>query len=83
MLKVRFFPPLPNIKRKILYCIYWLSENCPQHKIVLELKEALEFTENLRKQEYRFVTLVSENPNCVGLMGVDETGPDYNWKKRR
>jgi hypothetical protein len=31
----------------------------------------------------RFITMCSEHPDAVGHPGVDVTGPDYNWKKRR
>ncbi len=44
---------------------------------------ALEIAMRLRNEGYRFVTTGVENPNCVGKMGVDVTGPDYDWKKRR
>lgn len=52
------------------------------------LCEALKFTEEMRKkqrdgEDVRFVCFVGENPNQVGHPGVDVTGPDYNWKKRR
>jgi hypothetical protein len=30
-----------------------------------------------------FITFCSENPNSVTKLGVDVTGPDYDWKKRR
>lgn len=53
-----------------------------------EMSFALCHAESLRKRARNgepicFITLVSENPDCVGQMGVDVTGPDYNWMKRR
>jgi hypothetical protein len=30
-----------------------------------------------------FITMCSEHPDSVGHPGVDVTGPDYDWKKRR
>jgi hypothetical protein len=44
--------------------------------------------EVLRKRQregegVRFITMSSEHPDLVGHPGVDVTGPDYNWKKRR
>ena len=55
------------------------------------LSEALKTVEGLRKQtRYNFITMVSENPDCVGKQGVDSVvdgklpdGNDYEWKKRR
>ena len=51
---------------------------------------ALSYAEVARKTHCRFVTMVSENPNQVGQMGVDSVengklpdGSDYTWKKRR
>ena len=55
------------------------------------LTVALETVEGLRRQSrYSYVTLMSENPNCVGKPGVDTVvdgklpdGSNYEWKKRR
>jgi hypothetical protein len=51
---------------------------------------ALSFAETMRKTNCSFVTMVSENPNVVGKLGVDgivdgklPDGNDYTWKKRR
>lgn len=49
---------------------------------------AMTFMEALRARQragegIRFVTMSSEHPDSVGHPGVDVTGPDYNWKKRR
>lgn len=54
-----------------------------------QMTESLKFMEALRACKYNnhepihFITLSSENPDCVGKQGVDVTGPDYDWKKRR
>ena len=53
-----------------------------------EMVPAMQFMEALRKRQRGgervcFVTMCSEHPDVVGHPGVDVTGPDYNWKKRR
>ena len=53
-----------------------------------EMVKAMQFMEQLRTRQragegVRFVTMSSEHPDVVGHPGVDVTGPDYNWKKRR
>lgn len=55
----------------------------PEATELSDLSDALKLTEVLRRGGFRFVTLVSENPNSVGKPGVDVTGPDYDWTKRR
>jgi len=55
------------------------------------LESALETVSSLRNQSrYSFVTMVGENPNQVGKMGVDSVqdgklpnGEAYTWKMRR
>jgi hypothetical protein len=48
------------------------------------LTKALQYTEAFRKLGMIFVTMVSENPDCVSKMGVDEvTDPNYDgWISR-
>jgi hypothetical protein len=53
-----------------------------------EMIRAMAFMEGLRTRQragegVRFITMSSEHPDSVGHPGVDVTGPDYNWKKRR
>ena len=49
-----------------------------------KMTDALNFTQDLRNvYQRRFVTMVSENPDCTNLLGVSEANTDYNWKKRR
>lgn len=50
----------------------------------VDLVDSLNAVAFYREQGYTFVTMVSENPNCVSLIGA--TGmdaDDYEWKKRR
>ena len=77
-----------------VYRVYW----SPQVKSITlckamsfdadELGLALKFCEELRTrrrngEQISFITLCSEDPNSVGQAGVDVTGPEYDWKKRR
>lgn len=53
-----------------------------------EMTSALKFAEGLRKDQregngVRHVSISCENPDSVGNLGVDVTGPEYDWKKRR
>jgi hypothetical protein len=53
-----------------------------------EMVAAMQFMEGLRARQragepVRFITMCSEHPDVVGHPGVDVTGADYNWKKRR
>lgn len=53
-----------------------------------EMGDALKFMEDLRKRQHSgegiaFVTMASENPNCVGKMGATDVEAGYNWTKRR
>ena len=54
------------------------------------MADALKKTQELRNSGATFVTMVSENVNQVGKMGVDAVvdgvlpdGTEYTWKKRR
>ena len=73
-----------------MFMIYWTEDGQPSSKQFEseEMSEALKFSQDLRNRQYTdgsvsFVSMSSENPNCVGKQGVDVTGPDYDWKKRR
>ena len=48
-----------------------------------DISEALNRCQQLRNSGNRFVTMASQLEDMVGEFGVAETGPDYNWKKRR
>lgn len=75
--------------------VYWTivddDANTTAHAQLFETSDmlsALAFMEVLRARQragggVRFVTMSSEHPDSVGHPGVDVTGPDYNWKKRR
>jgi hypothetical protein len=82
-----------RIKNK-MFMVYWTevqgelehpqSRNFDLH----QMTDALQYMESLRKKQRMtgdicHVTMSSENPNSVGLPGVDVTGDDYDWKKRR
>jgi hypothetical protein len=79
---------------KAMYMVYWtVVDNGTKYPHAKEFESrdmgaALKFMEGLREKQrngeaIHFVTLSSENPQSVGHPGVAETGPDYNWKKRR
>lgn len=66
-----------------MYCVFWVEDGQPQNQMETELGFALGLCEQKRKNGHRFVTMVSENPDSVGKPGVDVTGSDYDWVKRR
>jgi hypothetical protein len=87
---------LANWQRKEggMYMVYWTvvddEESGPhaQGFDTSDMVEAMKFMEELRRRQregegVRFITMCSEHPDMVGHPGVDVTGPDYNWKKRR
>src|SRR5262245_54678243 len=77
-----------------MYMVYWsiaeAGERLARSREFAssEMSAAMAFIEELRARQragenISFVTLCSENPDSVGPAGVAETGPDYDWKKRR
>ena len=77
-----------------MYMVYWTrvqgEQSAPHAQLFPShaMGEALAFMEGLRKrrregENLQFITMASENPDHVGQLGVDVTGPDYHWKKRR
>ena len=77
-----------------MYMVYWTiiedsgSEPHAQGFGTEEMVKAMGFMEDLRRRQregegVRFITMCSEHPDVVGHPGVDVTGPDYDWKKRR
>jgi len=77
-----------------MYMVYWTiveADTCTPHEQLFDTTEmvaAMQAMEALRKRQregegIRFITMCSEHPDVVGNPGVDVTGPDYNWKKRR
>ena len=77
-----------------MFMVYWtevraeISQPRCKEFALDHMVDALQYMEALRKTQrsagnISHVTMSSENPNSVGLPGVDVTGADYNWKKRR
>lgn len=68
-----------------MFKVYWTDPTGTAMGREFELMtEALNFAQDLRNiHQRRFVTMVSENPDCTSLAGVSEAGADYDWKKRR
>ena len=73
-----------------MYKVYWTYANESYGEVHMNLNDALKACEHLRKHGRSFVTMVSEDPNCVGKMGVDSIeegmcpdGVEYTWRKRR
>ncbi len=77
-----------------MYMVYWTvveGDKCTPHEELFETSDmvgAMQHMEALRKRQregegLRFITMASEHPDLVGHPGVDVTGADYNWKKRR
>lgn len=77
-----------------MYMVYWTivngDEHVPHERIfdTTDMVAAMRFMEDLRRRQragegVRFITMCSEHPDVVGHPGVDVTGPEYSWKKRR
>ena len=80
-----------------MYMVYWTvldgaegGDGGPQAQPfdTDKMVDAMRFMEDLRRRQragegVRFITMCSEHPDVVGHPGVDVTGPDYDWKKRR
>jgi hypothetical protein len=77
-----------------MYMVYWTANGeggpAPHARQFdsNDMLDAMKFMEELRERQrageaIAFVALASENPHSVGKPGVAETGPDYDWKKRR
>lgn len=80
---VRFLQDRP--RKDIMFKVYWTDlEGRSMGKEFEDMNEALRFTQMLRNDYNRkFVTMVSEIADNVTKMGVSETLPGYDWKKRR
>ncbi len=63
--------------------VYWTYGGECYGETFQNMSEALNRCQDLRNSGRRFVTMCSEIADMVGKFGVTETGPDYNWKKRR
>lgn len=77
-----------------MFMVYWTvveGERCIPHATAFQATDmlgAMALMEQLRVRQrageaIRFVTMSSENPDSVGHPGVDVTGPEYSWTKRR
>ena len=76
-----------------VYRVYWTSTSAGVIPLFVDftkgrMADALRFTEGLRKDQrdgkgISHVVMSCENPDSVGNPGVDVTGPEYDWKKRR
>ena len=70
------------------HIVYWVEDGQAQGRPCFDLTEVLRVSEELRKlrrggMNITLITSKSEYADSVGQDGVDVTGPDYNWKKRR
>jgi hypothetical protein len=69
---------------KTVHAVYWIENNQPHVELFTDLPEMLKFSLSKHNNpECSFVASGSQMPDCVSLGGVDVTGPDYDWKKRR
>lgn len=68
--------------RKTEYRVYYTDDygnpHCIDHD---DMSCALKDTQKLRNARYRFVTMVSENVDMVGQLGVSDVDENYEWKK--
>ena len=68
--------------------VYWMEGDIFTGCQVRDVAEMLSVSERLRKmrregQDITNITSSCEFDDMVGEHGVDVTGPDYDWKKRR
>lgn len=72
-----------------MFTVYWTENNQSARMLQTEsLSELLTLTEALRVRQRNgeplsAITFCSESLDVVGRSGVDVTGSDYDWKKRR
>jgi hypothetical protein len=68
-----------------MFKVYWTDQSGTVFGQEYEdMTVALNLTQVLRNEGcYQFICMVSENPNNMTKMGVDETDAGYTWKKRR
>lgn len=75
-------------KKADRHVVYWMENGSPQVRQCYDISEVLRVSEELRAMRRKgydvtLITSKSELADCVGEDGVDVTGPDYDWKKRR
>lgn len=76
-----------------MYKVYYTAGDGSANSMTFDLdqmSEALQSTQGLRNMGHTFVTMVCENSDQVGKMGVSAVengklpdGSDYTWRKRR
>lgn len=69
-----------------MYKVYWTDAvtNETKSEEFSDMTKGLQMTQTVRNSGGKFVCMASENvPGNVTKIGVAETGPDYDWKKRR
>lgn len=71
-----------------MFKVYWTDFvtglPCAEQFSSSQLTEALSLCQRLRNSGQRFVSMASQDiPGDCTRHGVDEVGPDYDWKKRR
>jgi hypothetical protein len=67
-----------------MFKVYWTEPGgATSGEIFHDMGQALNRCQELRNSGRRLVTMASELDDMVGEFGVAETGPDYDWKKRR
>lgn len=74
-----------------MFKVYWTDQSdVSSGEVFYDMSIALKRTQQLRNEGFRFISMVSENTDQVGKMGVDAVvdgklpdGGDYTWKKRR
>jgi hypothetical protein len=73
----------------VTYVVFWLDDGEAKAKKAYGLTAMLMECEQLRKLQREGDKKISHIASCVdeliqvGHPGVDVTGPDYDWKKRR
>ena len=76
-----------------MYKVYYTAGDGSANSMTFkrdQMSEALQSTQGLRTMGHTFVTMVCENSDQVGKMGVSAVengklpdGTDYEWRKRR
>ena len=76
--------------KETTFKVYWTYGTESYGEEFKDMAAALAQCQSLRRSGRSFVTMVSEDPNRIGHMGVDSVeqgklpnGDIYHWKKRR
>ena len=63
-----------------MFKVYWTdADGRPDAEDFNDLSTALSVTNSLRNDGFRFVTMVSENPDCTSKPGVGEVTDTANY----